>query len=238
MTSGTTQDTRHRRLAELDSEVEAIKASFDEALGSLTDAFGEVVSRPEIDSSIEGRLDEVATRLKGLKPEIEALEFDLEQSAALLSAILDVDHAMHAGDEDLDRFEEALLGIERVRQVIRDALDEFVGGADADRRRLVRAITESLPGIKQTELADLLGVDPRTIRRWSTEPGEPEHRLLTVARLVAVLRHAWTPAGVMAWFHRPRRDLDGSAPIELITDPAAERALLSAARSSRNQYGT
>lgn len=238
MTPSVIQDARHRRLAELDSEVGELKASFEEALASLHDAFGEVVSRPEIDPSIEGRLQEIATRLKALKPEIEALEFDLEQSTALLSAILDVDRAMHAEEDDLDRFEETLLGIERVRQVIRDALDEFVGGPDADRRRLVRAIIDSLPGVRQADLAELLGVDPRTVRRWSSEPGQAEHRLVIVARLVAVLRHAWTPAGVMTWFHRSRRDLDGKAPIELIPDPGAERALLSAARSSRNQYAT
>jgi hypothetical protein len=238
LTPGALQDARHRRLAELDSQVEQLKASVEEALNSFHDAFGEVVSRPEIDPSIEGRLGEVGTRLKALKPEIEALDFDLDQSTALLSAILDVDRAMHAEQDDLDRFEETLLGIERVRQVIRDALDEFVGGTDADRRRLVRAISDSLPGIRQADLAELLGVDPRTVRRWSTELGQAEHRLVVVARLVAVLRHAWTPAGVMAWFHRPRRDLNERAPIELVSDAAAERALLSAARSSRNQYGT
>lgn len=145
---------------------------------------------------------------------------------------------MKAAPGDLDRFEAALVGIERVRHVIRDALDEFVGGANADRRRLLQELERSLPGIRQVDIAKLLSVDPRTIRRWSAEGGEPEHRLQLVARLVAVLRHAWTPKGILAWFHRARRDLDGQAPIDLLDDPGSERALLSAARSSRNQYGT
>jgi hypothetical protein len=234
----TTVDARRRRLAELDTELGELKASFEEALGSFGDAFGEVVGRPDIDASIEGRLLEVGTRLRDLKPDIEALDFDVEQSAALYSAIVDVDRAVHADHDELDRFEQILLGIERIRQVIRDALDEFVGGAAADRRRLTRSIIDDLPGVKQGDLAQLLDVDPRTVRRWSSEPGQADHRLLLVARLVSILAHAWTPAGVMAWFRRPRRDLDGQAPIALLADPGAERALVSAARSSRNQYGS
>lgn len=92
--------------------------------------------------------------------------------------------------------------------------------------------------MRQRDLAELLAVTPRTVHRWSSQAGEPEHRLQLVARLVAVLRHAWTPKGILAWFHRPRRDLDEKRPIDLLDDPAAERSLLSAARSSRNQYGT
>ena len=235
--SPTAQDTRHRRLAALDSELDAVKASFEELLASFTDAYGEVV-RSDLDASIEGRLADVADRLRDLKPEIEQLDFDVEQSAALFSAIVDVDRAVRGDRDDLDRFEQMLLGIERIRQVIRDALDESVGGAEVDRRRLVKTTIDSLPGVRQSEIAELLDVDPRTVRRWSSESGRPEQRLLTVARLVSILRHAWTPAGTVAWFKRPRRDLGGAPPIELLDAPDAERELIAAARSSRNQYAT
>lgn len=236
--SSSTQDPRLRRLTELDSEVGEVKQSFESALSSFGDALDEVAARPDIDASIEGRFEDVANRLRALKPEIEALDFDVAQSAALYSAMLDVDRAVHDDRQDYDRFEQMLLGIERIRQVTRDALDEFVGGADADRRRLTRTISESLPGVRQADVAELLGVDPRTVRRWSDEPGRPEQRLVVVARLVGILRHAWTPAGVMAWFRRPRRDLGDTPPIDLLADPATERELISAARSSRNQYAT
>jgi uncharacterized protein (DUF2384 family) len=43
---------------------------------------------------------------------------------------------------------------------------------------------------------------------------------------------------VIAWFHRPRRDLDGRTPISLLDEAGSEHVLLSAARSGRNQYGT
>jgi len=225
------KDPQRRRLIEIDTEVEGVKAAFEEALD-------EVAGHPEIDGSAHKRLTDVGKRLADLKPQLEAADLSYEQRATLYSALVDVSTAMNAGPGDLNRFEAALVGIERVRHVVRDALDEFVGGTSADRRRLLQEIERSLPGIRQTDIAELLAVDPRTIRRWTSEAGEPEHRLQLVARLVAVLRHAWTPKGILAWFHRPRRDLDGKAPIDLLEDPGSEQALLSAARSSRNQYGT
>lgn len=231
MTPATTRDPQHRRLIEIDLEVEGVKAAFEGALE-------EVTSHPEIDGSAQKRLDDVGRRLANLKPQLEAADLSIEQRATMYSALVDVNTAMNAAPGDLDRFEAALIGIERVRHVIRDALDEFVGGANADRRRLLHELERSLPGVKQAEIAELLAVDPRTIRRWAAEAGEPEHRLELVTRILAIIKHAWTPKGRLAWFHRPRRDLDGKAPIDLLGDPGSERALLSAARSSRNQYGT
>lgn len=225
------RDPQHRRLIEIDTEVEGVKAAFEEALA-------EVAGHPEIDGSAHKRLADIGKRLAALKPQLEMTDLSYAQRATLYSALVDVSNSMTADPDDLDRFEAALIGIERVRHVIRDALDEFVGGANADRRRLLHELEESLPGVRQADLAELVAVDPRTIRRWATEPGEPEHRLQLVARLVAVLRNAWTAKGILAWFHRPRRELHGKAPIELLDDPGAERLLLSEARSSRNQYGT
>jgi hypothetical protein len=227
----TAKDPQRRRLLAIDTEVEGVKAVFEAALA-------EVTAHPEIDGSANKRLAEVERRLVDLKPQLEAADLSYEQKATLYSAMVDVNSAMNAAPGDLDRFEAALIGIERVRHVIRDALDEFVGGASADRRRLLQELQISLPGVKQADLAELLDVDPRTIRRWSSAPGEAEHRLQLVTHLVAILRHAWTPKGILSWFHRPRRDLDGRKPIDLLAEPASERALLTAARSSRNQYAT
>jgi hypothetical protein len=68
-------------------------------------------------------------------------------------------------------------------------------------------------------------------------PGASSHRIQVVARVVAILRHAWTDQGVYAWFHRPRADLGGGPPIVLLDDPGNERALLIAARAGRVQGG-
>lgn len=225
------RDLQRRRLLEIDTEVEEVKAAFEEAIA-------EVASRPDLDGSVEKRLRDVGTRLTDLKPQLEAADLSVEQRAILYSALVDINTAMGAPPGNLDRFEAALIGIERVRHVIRDALDEFVGGASADRRRLVQELEDLLPGVRQSDVAELLAVDPRTIRRWSADAGDPSHRLQLVARLVAILQHAWTPKGILAWFHRARRDLGNRAPIDLLDDPGSERELIAAARSSRNQYGT
>jgi len=231
LTATTAKDPQRLRLLEIDTEVEEVKAAFEAAVT-------EVTGRPEIDGSAKKRLAEVGRRLAALKPQLEAADLSYEQKATLYSALVDVNTAMSAPPDDLDRFEAVLIGIERIRHVIRDALDEFVGGASADRRRLLEELQSSLPGLKQTDVAELLGVDPRTVRRWAAHSAEPDHRLQLVVRLVAVLRHAWTPRGALAWFRRERRDLGGRRPLDLLDDPATERDLLSAARSSRNQYAT
>lgn len=231
MTAATKSDPRRRRLSDIDTEVEGVKAAFEKALDQLAE-------HSDLDESVQRRLAEVGRRLSALKPTLDAADLSIEQRATLYSALVDVNSALNSEAGNLDRFEAILIGIERVRHVIRDALDEFVGGSEADRRRLLEEIESDLGGVRQADIAELLAVDPRTIRRWAAEPGEPTHRLSLVAGLVAILRHAWTPKGILAWFHRERRDLQGRAPIDLLDEPGSERSLLSAARSSRNQYGT
>lgn len=237
MASGIIDHPQHRTLEQLDQRIDEIKRGLEDALPSFGDALREVKSRPEIDESAQIRLDEVAARLKGMQPEIKELDFDVEQSAALFSSILDVDRAIARNGADLDRFEQIILGVERIRQIIRDALDEFTGGRAPDRRSLVSLLRSRLPGVSQVELAELLGADPRTVNRWSQSAGEPSHRLRLVAQLVQILHHAWTPAGVMAWFSRSREELGGRAPIVVLDEPAFERDLIAEARGSRNQYG-
>ena len=52
-----------------------------------------------------------------------------------------------------------------------------------------------------------------------------------------LLAETFTPEGALAWFDRPRRDLGGAAPIDLLDDPAAHDALLDAARRGRAGHG-
>ena len=124
MTATAAKDPQLRRLLEIDTEVEGVKASFETAIA-------EVTAHPEIDGSAEKRLAEVGRRLSALKPQLEAADLSFEQKATLYAAMVDITNAMGTAPDDLDRFEAALIGIERVRHVIRDALDEFVGGASS-----------------------------------------------------------------------------------------------------------
>jgi hypothetical protein len=47
----------------------------------------------------------------------------------------------------------------------------------------------------------------------------------------------WNPEGVVAWFYRERKVLDGHAPIDLASDPGFERALVRLARQGRAEHG-
>jgi hypothetical protein len=94
--------------------------------------------------------------------------------------------------------------------------------------------------VPQRDVAALLGVDLRRFQRWisareRTQPeGEEARRVRALARLVAQLRHAFTPAGVLAWFDWPRPELGGATPRELLADPVRLPELLLAAGSTRS----
>ncbi len=94
--------------------------------------------------------------------------------------------------------------------------------------------------VPQRDLADLLGVDLRRFQRWisareRTRPDSEEaRRLRALARIVGQLRHAFTPAGVVAWFDWPRPELGGATPRELLADPVRLPELMLAAGSTRS----
>jgi len=94
--------------------------------------------------------------------------------------------------------------------------------------------------VPQRDLAELLGVDLRRFQRWisareRTRPeGEEARRLRALARIVGQLRHAFTPAGVVAWFDWPRPELGGATPRQLLPDPVRLPELLLAAGSTRS----
>jgi hypothetical protein len=147
---------------------------------------------------------------------------------------LDKEAAERAGP--LDMVDGLMVSLESIRQILRDILDEDIGkGSDA--KALTEQLVEWLPGITQKQLAHLLNVSEKTFQRWRAGGGPPRRRLEIVTRLVALLRRGWTPHGVLAWFGRPREDLDGRTPIDLLDDPAAERELMDAARFGRAGHG-
>jgi uncharacterized protein (DUF2384 family) len=95
-----------------------------------------------------------------------------------------------------------------------------------------------LPDVPDQTVAKMIGVDRRTLSRWRGQAGQPRRNLRVFARLVAILRHNWDEEGIIAWFGRPRRELDGRRPVALLDDPNAEDALIGAARSGRSQYAS
>jgi hypothetical protein len=115
---------------------------------------------------------------------------------------------------------------------------EEVGDARTP-KELARWLADAVE-VPQRDLADLLGVDLRRFQRWisareRTRPeGEEARRLRALARLAGQLRHAFTPAGVVAWFDWPRPELGGATPRELLGDPVRLPDLVLAAGSMRS----
>jgi uncharacterized protein (DUF2384 family) len=225
--------TFEERLEQLDREVGEIKQLF-------IDALEQVRQTPEADGSFEGRWQVLAERLKGLRTAIASDDYDKEQLVTLTTALLDMRDLLEqpGAPADLDLCDQLLIVLERIRHVVRDALDEHVNGVASDVGLVMADLDRWLPDIPDRTIADLIGVDRRTLSRWRKQTGRPPRQLRTFARLVAILRHNWDEEGVIAWFERPRREFDGRKPRSLMNDPNSDQELMSAARSGRSQYAS
>jgi len=229
----TAQLTYEERLGNFDKTLEELQHGFVEAIERLRQT-------AEADGSFEDRWQEIASRLKGLRHDIEAEDYDKEQLVTLATALLDIHDQLDREDAswNLDVCDQLMIMIERIRHVVRDALDEHVTGVSGDVGIVMQDLDRWLPRIPDQTIAHFIGVDRRTLSRWRGQTGRPGRNLRVFARLVAILRHNWDEEGIVAWFERPRRDLVGRKPESLIDDPNAEAELIGAARSGRNQYAS
>ncbi len=103
---------------------------------------------------------------------------------------------------------------------------------------MLNLLEEWLPRVSRKQVAVLLGVDERTLQRWAANGVRTSRRLYLVTKLVSLLKEGWTPEGVVAWFGRPRPELDSRAPLDVIDDADYERHLLLAAREGRAEHGS
>jgi hypothetical protein len=149
-------------------------------------------------------------------------------------AVLDAQAAVE--DESRDALRIALERLSHALAALGEA--EQVGDARTP-KELARWLVSAVD-VPQRDLADLLGVDLRRFQRWisareQTRPeGEEARRLRALARIVGQLRHAFTPAGVVAWFDWPRPELGGATPRQLLPDPLRLPDLVLAAGSTRS----
>jgi hypothetical protein len=174
---------------------------------------------------------EAAARVNDeLLPQLDA------EAAAEISRRLITILTMDTSQRDvLDAADDYLMELEAIRHVLRDLLQEQPQALRKQGQELMSQLEAWLPSVAVGALAELLGLSVRQLQRKRHDTGPAGSREQLVARLVAMLRHAWTDDGVIAWFHRARADLGGRAPIELLDDHARERDLLIAARSGRVQ---
>lgn len=167
-------------------------------------------------------------------------DLDPEALAEIRGHLINGLEALNEIDEKrpLDSIDNFVVHAEAVRHIVRDALDGQAKGDEADAGELLEGLSMQLPGVTRKELAELLGIGERQVQRLAKGGSKPSDRLRLVSRLVALLWRAWTPAGVVAWFYRPRRDLDSKPPIDVLDDPEYERSLMIAARQGRAQHGS
>jgi uncharacterized protein (DUF2384 family) len=194
----------------------------------------------EFDPDFAERFRETARRLsKRLNEELPP-ELDPDAVAEIRGIIVEGLHGLDDLDPERpwDTVEYFVLKAEAMRHIVRDALDGHVGSNSQDAQALVRTLREWLPRVPQVQLAKLANISPRQFHRWRKEGGEPSRRLVVVVRLVALLHRAWTPEGVVAWFYRPRRELDGKRPFDVLDDPDYEGRLLTSVRQGRAQHGS
>ncbi len=220
-----------------DLRLEQFEELVAESSGKLLDALSQTPVPPDY---LE-RWQHTASRLSDAINRSVPPSLDPEQVAEIRGELLEILQRVTNQNpkRPLDSVEAALLGLEAIRHVVRDALDQHPAGA-GDARALLHHLEQALPRVGRRELAELLGTSERSIQRTlaSSTPVEPGRRLQMVARLVALLRRGWTPEGVVAWFHRPRPELGGRSVLAVIDDANLEREILELAQHGRAQHGS
>jgi len=224
-------------LAEERSELEQYEELVEQWSRKLLDALSET---PPPADYLE-RWRHTASRLSQAIDRSAPPSLDPEQLAEIRGELLKI--LQQVADEDprrtLDSVETALLGLEAIRHIVRDALDQQASG-EGDARSLIHNLQETLPRVGRRELAELLGTSERSLQRTlaSPTPVEPNRRLELVARLVELLRRGWTPEGVIAWFHRPRPELGKLSALQALDEAGLEQEIFGLARHGRAQHGS
>ncbi|HZL47398.1 MAG TPA: hypothetical protein VFC30_00105 [Solirubrobacteraceae bacterium] len=214
---------------------------FEELVAASSLKLLEALGETPIPDDYLDRWQHTASRLSDAINRSVPPSLDPEQLAEIRGELLEILQrvADHDPERPLDSVEAALLGLEAVRHVVRDALDRQPPG-EGDARTLLHDLQETLPRVGRKDLAELLGTSDRSIQRILASPTlvEPSRRLQILARLVFLLRRGWTPEGVVAWFHRPRTELGGRSVLEVIDEADLEQEILELARHGRAQHGS
>jgi hypothetical protein len=142
-------------------------------------------------------------------------------------------------EDDPERRRQLRLALEQMRFLFSRIAEREPIGEDQSAKEVARWLETTLRSVSQQQKADLLHVGARTYQRWISDrdvtspTGTDERRLRVVARIANQLRHSLTGPGVIEWFNRPRADLDGASPSDVLDDPDRLEGLLAAAAASR-----
>lgn len=220
----------------LDPAERTVLEDADRQLASLQSALQAAAEADALDPDTVDRLRRTAYELSArvnhsLPPQLDADARD--EIRRRLLELLTVGSYRQA--PALDVADRVLIEAEALRHVLRDLLQEQPAVELRDAQEVVSLLESWLPAAPVKDLAALLGISERQLQRYRREGGDSSSRMQLVARLVSILRHAWTDMGVLAWFARARSDLAGRTPLDVLDDPAHERDLLLAARAGRVQ---
>ena len=191
----------------------------------------------EVPASVRDLAEDVAAAISRSENE-ELVAVDPYLWIDIQRAALRAQLAAREDDEDARR--RALrVALEQLRFLLARLAERAPVSEERAIDEVARWLDMKLRGVSQARKAELLGVAPRTYQRWmsdhegTTPGGDDEWRLRLVARLVNQLRHSLSGPGVVEWFARPRDDLEGLSPQDLLSAPDRAEALLSAAMASR-----
>lgn len=196
----------------------------------------------DVPPSVSELIDQIADRFGSQAPETALSGVDPYLGQALLAAILYSEKCLRHDRDDWRR-RTVRVGLERMRQALRDILDEAPSTEEQPAKAVARWLAQNV-SVPQAQLADLLDVSPRTWQRWvsETEPTEPEGddeaRVRAVARIVAHLRYAFTAPGVIRWFERPHPMLQDKPPKSLLYDPTELPVLTRLAAQTRSMVAS
>ena len=162
----------------------------------------------------------------------------------LLLEVLRLEADLEADEDGLDRDWRVRETLDRISQIIELLRHNNDHAELDDAPTAARFVVGELAGARDEDIADICGVETRTIRTWRKHQPSTIRlngdRVVLAAQLIYDLRGTITAPGIARWFRRPRHQLDGRAPLDLINenvDKAAE-PLRDLARSTRGQLAT
>ena len=218
-----------------DMKVQDLAVGLDEArIGDLMTALAALIDSLDDEGLTNSVRELLASALQQTKnverAAIEVVETELaaglSEESGHLAAIL------AKGDPEADRIAERL---EAIREWLRDYLDSGGLWQDKSGSELTKWVLACLPGVPQEDIAEILGVSTKTVRRWDKGSGgdEPTNRdrLLAAIRIIGQLRYVFPPIAIARWLLTPQTRFDGASPSQLLDD--AEQAL----RLSREVIG-
>ena len=126
------------------------------------------------DRQVENFGDTMRRVVTRLSKDLGPLDLDPESLAEIRGVIIGgIERLDATGDADsrIDVLEDLLIRGEKIRHVLRDALDAEVGADPRDARAMGDSLVERLPRVPQREIAQLAGISLRQFQRWLKDGG-------------------------------------------------------------------